>query len=120
MITLRLKDGTELEVTPSSNETEIVVFMEKADDFDSLKEQITTENMNGATLGGATLTDIKVISSAAYTGDDDVHTAHFSLAHNSIQDKVDAAIKQNSTDITDVQVALADIYESIAAASITA
>lgn len=119
MITLKLKDGAELEVTPSSNETEIVLFMEKADDFDGLKKQITTENMNGATLDGATLADIKVISSEAYTGDDDVHTAHFSLAHSSAQDKTDAAIKQNSADITDVQVALADIYESITAASAT-
>lgn len=118
MITLKLKDGTELEVTPSSNETEIVLFMEKADDIDSLRGKITTENMNGATLGGATLADIKVISSEAYTGDDDVHTAHFSLAHSTTQDETDAAIKQNSADITDVQVALADIYESIAAASV--
>lgn len=83
MKTLTLKDKTELVCQESSSHQEIVIEVSSESLYETLRTQITSDNLEGATLGGETLTGYIVSGSFMATGDDDYKTAHFALAKRS-------------------------------------
>lgn len=103
---LKLKDGTKITTTDSSDYKEIVIVLKNKTDFTKLQKQITAENLNGAQLGKETLQNMIVAGSQMYEGDDNFLTAHFSLSQ-----KTPAEIEreQSLARITDLEDMIADI-----------
>lgn len=99
MKTLTLKDKTEVVCTESSSLQELVVEVSSESFYETLKGQITADNLDGATLEDETLSGYIVAGSFMATGDDDYKTAHFALA------------KRNETEsrLADLEDMIADV-----------
>lgn len=67
----------------SSSHQEIVIEVSFESLYETLRTQITSDNLEGATLGDETLAGYIVSGSFVATGDDDYKTAHFALAKRS-------------------------------------
>lgn len=103
---LKLKDGTKITVTDSSDDKEIVIVLKNKNDFTKLQNQITSDNLNGAQLGKDTLSNMIVVGSQMYEGDDNFLTAHFSLSQKTASE---IEREQSLARIADLEDMIADI-----------